>query len=495
MAPGRPARVLRALLLLLCALHATNARAHCPSANQISPCMCKAKSQASCTARPSEDGPPVTCLDIVCEAASTSELTNVMTRIKQVPNSAIQYMKIRDCTLPRLTDYFFMSLSIKHLYIIRSRLAAVEENALTSLAESLVTIDFSDNSMKTIPTGAFRRLHRVHSLNLNKNHLESVGRQAFTGLSNMTRLSLFHNKISRVDDDAFNGLRSLGSLNLMENQLKKVPSKAIRQLGGLEKLELAKNRIADIKTDDFKGLGRLDALILQENQIKALPAGAFAELGQLTTLNLESNQISYIDKQAFRGLEQTLEWLSLGNNKVFGIPTPSLRNHHRLKQLDLKNNNISIIPEDAFEGFGQTIKFLYLQRNSIKTIPRGTFMQMHSLEWLKLSHNQIQTLPLETVENLLDTLTVIDLYENPLICDCDMIWFKEWIMQHQEEEEFQTRHHEPHCRKYDSNHVVSVKRLPKSEFNCPTGGGPALRGSRWQALLAALCAGVGAAVL
>ncbi|KAF0291224.1 hypothetical protein FJT64_001153 [Amphibalanus amphitrite] len=74
--------------------------------------------------------------------------------------------------------------------------------------------------------------------------------------------------------------------------------------------------------------------------------------------------------------------------------------------------------------------------------------------------------------------------ENPLICNCDMVWFKEWITNHSEKEEFQSLHHDPHCRKYDSRHIISVKKLPRSEFNCPTGGQPpAAAASCWLQLL------------
>ena len=89
------------------------------------------------------------------------------------PLQAIQYMKIRDCDLSRLPDYFFMSLSIKHLYIIRSHLSVVENNALSSLAESLETIDFSSNSIKTVSSPSARRF-RAPELNREAARTHSV---------------------------------------------------------------------------------------------------------------------------------------------------------------------------------------------------------------------------------------------------------------------------------------------------------------------------------
>ena len=69
-------------------------------------------------------------------------------------------MKIRNCNLSRLPTHFFMGLSIKHLYIIRSRLSTMEVTSLNPLEGSLETIDFSSNNINTV-SGFQLKEHRL----------------------------------------------------------------------------------------------------------------------------------------------------------------------------------------------------------------------------------------------------------------------------------------------------------------------------------------------
>jgi hypothetical protein len=89
----------------------------CPTANEISPCVCQVKKNG---------------LDILCEATDVTHITKAMTALK--PRSPIIfYLKLRHNQLPKLQGFIFLALDIRHLTIHNSSLAVIEETSLSSL--------------------------------------------------------------------------------------------------------------------------------------------------------------------------------------------------------------------------------------------------------------------------------------------------------------------------------------------------------------------------
>jgi len=82
--------------------------------------------------------------------------------------------------------------------------------------------------------------------------------------------------------------------------------------------------------------------------------------------------------------------------------------------------------QNLLQGYGEHIKNLWLQNNHISTIEDDAFDDLHSLQWLKLWNNNLQTLHYELMEPVLDTLIHLDIHSNPLVCDCEMRWYKRW---------------------------------------------------------------------
>merc|ERR1719481_775795 len=108
------------------------------------------------------------------------------------------------------------------------------------------------------------------------------------------------------------------------------------------------------------------------------------------------------------------------------LPSKALRPLHQLTTLHMDDNLLERIKSDAFNGFGEHIKNLWLQNNHIERIEDDAFEDLHSLEWLKLWNNKLTTLHYELMEPVLDTLKHLDIHSNPLICDCEMRWYKKW---------------------------------------------------------------------
>jgi len=389
----------------------------CPARDQMLPCKCRDKKNG---------------IDVLCEKVNIHQLTGVTSLLKK-HNQAhkteynIAYFKIRDSSVQRLPDYIFMGLNIAHLMIYNSKLSSLMPNSLSSLAGSLKHLVLSNNRLQDVPTKAMRQLRNLDHINLGQNNISVIKDGAFWGLTAVTRLTLYDNKIHKIHSDAFDGMvKDLLRLSLVRNQLTEIPKEALGPLKNLNQLNLSENKITKIIPKSFQGMHKLDTLAMNHNLLTMVEAGNFEGMPRLTSLSLDYNKISHIDAEGFRGLEGNLQSISITHNKLNYFPSKALQPLHQLTTLHLDDNNITVLQSDAFQGFGEHIKNLWLQNNHIHTIPDETFEDLHSLEWLKLWNNELEILSYGLMEPILDTLKHLDIHSNPLICNCEMKWYRRW---------------------------------------------------------------------
>ncbi|CAG4974634.1 unnamed protein product [Parnassius apollo] len=95
-----------------------------------------------------------------------------------------------------------------------------------------------------------------------------------------------------------------------------------------------------------------------------------------------------------------------------------------LQKLDLSRNQITLIESDAFYNM-TSLQRLDLSYNQISNIYKEMFKGLVNLERLILSQNLISTLAAGTFDYLVG-LKQLDITENPLICDCDLLWVGDW---------------------------------------------------------------------
>jgi len=436
----------------------------CPEFKKMLPCTCREKNSG---------------LDITCENVQLADLEKVTRNLKDHTDTRryrdfkqIGYFKVRNSPIQVLPDYLFMGLSIVHLTFFDCGLQKLSPNSLSSLAGSLNHLMLSNNELTEVPTIAFRQLRELDHVNLNQNNITVLKDGAFWGLSKVTRLTLYDNKINKIHPDAFDGLTKwtglvvlnatancsqscpassepstgdLLRLNVARNSLSEVPSEALLQLKNLNQLDLSFNKIKVIAENTFAGMDKLDTLNLNNNKIEELGPRFFEGMPRVTSLKLDYNKIKTIHDEAFYGLEEQLQSLSLQSNKISRFPTSSLRPLHQLKTLHLNDNNVSTLEEGDFQEFGDHLQNLWLDNNRIADIPTPTFEDLTSLEWLKLNNNQLRSLPYELVEPILDTVKHIDIHGNPLVCDCEMKWYKRWW--------------EGDWQKIDTDHIKEIKCL------------------------------------
>ncbi|KAH0999764.1 leucine-rich repeats and immunoglobulin-like domains protein 2 [Dendroctonus ponderosae] len=438
-------------LVALCALATAEVPQTCPQRAEIAPCTCQVKKNG---------------LDILCEFTDQLHINNAMSILKG-KSLIIFYLKLRHNNLRKLPGFVFLGLDIHHLTIHNSSLSVVEEASLSSIGKMLTQLDVSQNSLTQVPSPAYRNLNHLLILNMNHNKITSLHAKAFNGLDTLEILTLYENKITSIDPDAFVGLeKKLKRLNLGGNGLTAIPQRSLGILDMLKKLEMQENRISEIKEGDFEGMRNLDSLGLAHNKLRTVPSRVFSHLTLLNSLELDGNNIDTIDKEAFAGLEENLQYLRLGDNNIHTIPTEALKRLHRLRHLDLRSNNISFISEDAFAGYGDSITFLNLQKNDIRSLSGMIFENLNSLETLNLQNNKLMHVPEDVMEPILDTLRVVDLMDNPLLCDCELQWYKNWLRNLKDKDDEMMQKKRTVCTMQHEHREYSLQSLPLDKMKC-----------------------------
>ena len=251
-------------------------------------------------------------------------------------------------------------------------------------------------------------------------------------LSKLQRLSLNHCQLKVLNSDAqplsvhSDNLPTLLVLALSGNKLHIVPPYLPATL---QTLHLDHNSIGQVYSSHLHHLRNLRELFLGHNFIVHLPASIFlwpdsgdgnpeTYMPSLEKLVLSGNQIAELEPGTFQTLK-ILTGLALSNNRLTHLQIGTFTGLTELQHLDLSNNHLLTVDNNTFKGL-QSLKHLYLNNNRLSTVPWGLPM----LEWLDLSSNLLQNFP-EDFKSDLFPAEVFNIAQNPLICDCHLLWVKE----------------------------------------------------------------------
>ncbi|XP_006115817.1 slit homolog 3 protein [Pelodiscus sinensis] len=135
----------------------------------------------------------------------------------------------------------------------------------SNLPESIVEIRLEQNSIKTIPPGAFSQYKKLKRIDISKNQVSDIAPDAFHGLKSLTSLVLYGNKITEIPKGLFDGLVSL------------------------QLLLLNANKINCLRVNTFQDLHNLNLLSLYDNKLQTISKGLFVPLQSIQTLHLAQN--------------------------------------------------------------------------------------------------------------------------------------------------------------------------------------------------------------
>ncbi|KAE8308498.1 hypothetical protein BDV41DRAFT_501770 [Aspergillus transmontanensis] len=239
-----------------------------------------------------------------------------------------------------------------------------------------------------------------------------------------------HGNLLRSLPIGFRRLQRLHTLNLSNNKLKLEDIQIIMEMGSVKDLKLAKNHLQGSFPADIKNLSNLEVLDLHSNSLTELP-NEVAYLTSLRVLNVGDNHLSTLP---FEGLSKlSLKELSAPNNRLKGALLPAsvqalmtlqylnvtgnsltkLSNHDtlglpNLHTLAISMNRIQCLPDVSS---WQALLSLSAENNSIADLPRG-FADLKAVRNVDLTGNNISKLD-ERI-GLMESLVTFRIANNPL---------------------------------------------------------------------------------
>ncbi|KAE8133745.1 hypothetical protein BDV38DRAFT_257381 [Aspergillus pseudotamarii] len=245
----------------------------------------------------------------------------------------------------------------------------------------LEVLDLHGNLLRSLPIG-FRRLQRLHTLNLSNNKLSLEDIQIIMEMGTVKDLKLAKNQLQGSFPAGIKNLSNLEVLDLHSNSLTELPNE-LSYLTSLRVLNVGDNHLSTLP---FEGLSKLPLkeLSAPNNRLKGtlLPASVQA-LSTLQYLNVTGNALT-----------------KLSDHDTFGLPN--------LHTLAISMNRIQCLPDVSS---WQALLSLSAEENSIADIPQG-FAELKAVRNVDLTGNNISRLD-ERI-GLMESLVTFRIANNPL---------------------------------------------------------------------------------
>ncbi|XP_009995473.1 PREDICTED: nyctalopin-like [Chaetura pelagica] len=294
------------------------------------------------------------------------------------------------------------------------------------IAASTISLNLSNNHLRSLTTTTFRNLTFLHSLWLDGNNLTFLSPGTFHALSKLRELHLSRSsRLTYLHANTFKGLINLISLDLSHCNIFEIHPLLFSHLPSLETLDLASNNMRYVP-QAFRNLSSLTRLSLEGNHIEAIGRDSLKDLETLYDLNLRKNRIWTIQNGAFTKLLR-LGMLNLGHNFIADLPNQLFDGLIQLKTMHLEANRITAVG-CTFRHL-LNLRNLYLNNNQISSISDSAFLYINKLHFLHLSKNNLSSLPIRLFAEL-PKLKYVFLSQNPWKCDCKMLWFWRWTARH-----------------------------------------------------------------
>ncbi|XP_035511381.1 chondroadherin-like protein [Morone saxatilis] len=266
---------------------------------------------------------------------------------------------------------------------------------------------------------------KTQLLDLRSNHFHYLPANSFPGTNQVVSLHLEFCKIHEIESGAFRGMRNLFYLYLSDNDLTSLDPGAFAGAPELTYLHLEGNRLAQFPGSAAALLPSLFVLHLERNAISKLePTGLLSSVTpKLRELYLTNNTITSIAKGALDSA--FLGTLHLDSNQLTEMPTHALSEAPNLEELSLSRNSIRWVGANAFQPISQSLKRLYMDQMGMEKMSREALAGLGpGLKALTVRGNQLEELP---DLSPLTGLEVVDLQDNPLLCDCPLLPLRRWI--------------------------------------------------------------------
>ena len=306
--------------------------------------------------------------------------------------------------------------------------AAVENTQVCSQKlneENILVVNCSEMRLKSLVTPP--SVNRQIILDMSKNVIDELKIvENLDSFSNVVVLKLGHNKLVSVADFFEHmDLENIKDIYLNNNFIVEFPVIMMnKDMPKLKLLNLKGNKIHTVTVDNMKQLGVLKTLDLSSNRITKwnfhnVSGNNFDYFIKIESLDLSFNEISELTKSSF-GLTKHITELNVSFNGLTQLHERTFFSLQGLRVLDLSNNKLKTLPANVFAKLS-SLSYLYMSNNYLLTFPANVPM----LNWLDLSFNKIAKIE-ESLNPVIYPHEVILLGGNPFMCDCKLLWLKEF---------------------------------------------------------------------
>ena len=252
-----------------------------------------------------------------------------------------------------------------------------------------LAVDLSARGLTEVPTNV---APNETELDIRKNEITRVNKNAFFDLRVLIELIISHNRISVIESGAFRGLPVLKRLYLDDNQLSSTPD--VSYLSSLEILKFGNNPINWLSPTYIANLTKLTRLYLGDCDFRE--TFSLPQLNRMIFLDLHANDIKALSKDIFIGYQS-------------------------IRELTFSHNKLSSLPDMG--SAARTIVILWLRYNRLYHIPN--LSRFVKLKKIYLIGNYISNLPMDI---LLPTRANVVLDDNPVTCVKDLCWItsRDW---------------------------------------------------------------------
>ncbi|XP_025085212.1 toll-like receptor Tollo [Pomacea canaliculata] len=228
----------------------------------------------------------------------------------------------------------------------------------------------------------------------------------FSNVTQLPSINLTGNGLSSIDQHAFRGLHNLTHITLDKNNLDFNSVRPVLNVSSLIHLRLCKNyKVTYIPDNIFLefSLPRLRELIISGSSLRVLNMSVFKPLKKLVTLDVGNSDIQRI----VGDILPLLNYLFLNNNNIQDdfMQTCSNTNeslYPMLRYLSLKNNNIYSVDRNVCLP---NLEHLDLGHNTLHLLKTGGFLSLRKLRLLSLSDLRLKEIqPLAFASDSLETV-------------------------------------------------------------------------------------------
>lgn len=209
----------------------------------------------------------------------------------------------------------FSSLDrLEVLTLSRNPIVSIQNEAFRGTRLSLLSLDgiALRRGLQDIPT---KDLKNLRSLSLVDNALQEIPSGWFRGLSSLVSLNLDSNNISVIEPSDLDGIHNtLVTLEINKNKLKKVPKRALRTLKVLDTLRMTHNRIRKIHIRSFNSSKKLTHLDISHNYITEVHPQAFVGMDALEKVDLRSNYLFTLEETTFHWENSKVKEVYMADN-------------------------------------------------------------------------------------------------------------------------------------------------------------------------------------